>query len=569
MQKVIENIIEQAIAGAVQAGELDLAYTPEPAVERPRDPENGDWACTIALRLAKELGKPPRAIAEIIAAHIASDEAIAAVEIAGPGFINIRLSTAALQQVVRNAYEQGSNFGRSNIGGQRSINVEFISANPTGPMHVGHGRWAALGNAMCNVLEHAGWQVTREFYINDAGNQMEVFGNSIALRYLELCGQQIRIPEEFYGGSYVIDIARQILERDGRQWLEADEAQRNAEFQEFGYRSMLQQMQDICSGLGVNFDVWFSERRLYLPDAATGLSKVEAMLKTLEQHGYLYKFEDATWFRTTDFADDKDRVLIKADGNYTYFAPDIAYHLDKFERQSSDGKPTGSEYLINIWGADHHGYIPRMQAAVQALGHEGKLTVVLGQLVNLFRSGEAVRMSKRTGEMVTFAELIEEVGADATKYLMLSRSADQPIDFDIEVAKKQDSTNPVYYVQYAHARICSILRKAAEQSGKADSSKPTSTTDLTPLTHPAELDLARVLSQLSEVVEAAARDLAPFRLTHYAEQLATSFHSFYTKCQVLTGDQPTTAARLYLAEATRNVLALTLGLLGVSAPERM
>lgn len=554
MRHVIETVVQEAIALAVQNGELALDYSPESALERPRDPSHGDWATAVALRLAKELGRNPREIATVIAAHIGQNESIAAVEVAGPGFINLRLSNKALQKLIGDAREQGDDFGRVDVGGNRTVNIEFISANPTGPMHIGHGRWAALGNAMCNVCEHAGWQVTREFYINDAGNQMDVFGHSVALRYLELLGEDITMPENSYGGSYVIDIAQQILDEEGDTWLHVGETARDEHFRERGYLLMLARMQHMLQHIGVSFDVWFSERSLYAAGEGE-TSAVEDMLTQLEAGGYLYKKDGATWFRTTDFSDDKDRVLIKADGSYTYFAPDIAYHLDKFNR--------GSEFLVNIWGADHHGYIPRMQAACEALGHGGQLNVVLGQLVNLFRNGEVVRMSKRTGEMVTFEELIEEVGSDATKYLMLARSSDQPLDFDIEVAKKQDASNPVYYVQYAHARICSLLRKAGVSPSQL------AQVDLSLLVEPAELELARVFSQLSEVVESTARDLAPVRLTHYAEGLATSFHSFYTKCQVIGDDESLTKARLYLADATRSVLALVLKLLGVSAPERM
>jgi arginyl-tRNA synthetase len=568
MRSLIEGVVADAIAAAMRSGELALSVAPTSTevaavVERPRDPSHGDWACTIALRLVRELKRSPREIAEVIAAHIPQAPCaalIASVEVAGPGFINLRLADAALHQVIRDAHEQGERFGRTDAGQGRTVNIEFISANPTGPMHVGHGRWAALGNALCNVCEHAGWQVTREFYVNDAGRQMDVFGHSVALRYLELLGEDISMPEDSYGGVYVRDIAQQILNKEGDVWRVADGAARDEHFRERGYELMLARMQELCERIGVPFHVWFSERTLYEKGPQGGASPVEAMLAALEERGYLYEKDGATWFRTTDFGDDKDRVLIKADGSYTYFAPDIAYHLSKYER--------GSEYLINIWGADHHGYIPRMQAACEALGHGGTLEVVLGQLVNLYRDGEAVRMSKRTGEMITFEELVDEVGADATKYLMLSRSTDQPIDFDIEVAKKQDASNPVYYVQYAHARICSILRRANETVG-AESAQALAAANLALLTDPAELELARLFSQLAEVIEGAARDLAPFRLARYAEELATGFHSFYTRCQVIGDDKDLTHARLYLADATRGVLSLVLNLLGVSAPERM
>jgi arginyl-tRNA synthetase len=611
MRHAIETIVADAIAAAVHSGELALSSVPETAVERPHDPSHGDWACTVALRLAKELSCNPREIAEVIAAHIrGATTLIASVEVAGPGFINLRLSNAALQQVIRDAREQGARFAHSDVGEGRTVNIEFISANPTGPMHVGHGRWAALGNALCNVCEHAGWKVTREFYINDAGNQMELFGASVLYRYFELCGVPATFPEGGYGGSYVIDIAQCILDEDGRKWcggvsdsdLGSDsDPERATYFRERGYTLMLAHMRELCERIGVPFDVWFSERTLYERGGGDGASNgasaaggaiddqegaaagtpspIESLLATLAEKGYLYEKDGATWFRTTDFSDDKDRVLIKADGSYTYFAPDIAYHLSKFNR--------GSELLIDIWGADHHGYIPRMKSACEALGHAGKLEVVLGQLVNLFRDGEAVRMSKRTGEMVTFEELIDEVGADATKYLMLNRSTDQPLDFDIEVAKKQDASNPVYYVQYAHARICSLLRRAGgtgvSDAAEADVSDVIEANgqpriadllgldaaDLSLLTDPAELELARIFSQFAEVVEGAARDLAPFRLTRYAEELATGFHSFYTRCQVLGNDEELTHARLYLADAARSVLALVLTLLGVTAPERM
>ena len=385
-------------------------------------------------------------------------------------------------------------------------------------------------------------------------------------------------------------IAQSIYDREGELWLSCEgdvwrndetgetwpsdaveeaemqaafELARDNYFREQAYQLMLAHMRDVLDKVGVHFDVWFSERSLYGGDACA--SPIETALRRLEQAGHLFKQENATWFRTSDFGDDKDRVLIKSDGSYTYFAPDIAYHLDKFERQLN-----GSEYLVDLWGADHHGYVKRMQAACEALGHGGKLTVVLGQLVNLFRAGEVVRMSKRTGEMVTFEELIEEVGADATKYLMLSRSSDQAIDFDIEVAKKQDASNPVYYVQYAHARICSILRKATDADNAVEAIAAIDPNcDLAVLVQPSELDLARTISQLGEVVEGCARDLAPFRLTHYAEELAATFTQFYHQCQVINDDEKLTQARLYLADATRSILALVLGLLGVTSPERM
>ncbi|MDR2035141.1 MAG: arginine--tRNA ligase [Coriobacteriales bacterium] len=585
MRPIVEAHINQALSSAAASGELSLAGSPESAVERPRDPSHGDWACTIALKLAKELGKNPREIARIIVKHLAKDATFAKVEIAGPGFINLTLSDSALAAMLREAFEQNTAYASTNLGAGRTINVEFISANPTGPMHVGHGRWAALGNALCNVLEHTGWKVCKEFYINDAGNQMDKFGESLAARYLQELGEQAPVPEDGYHGTYLIDIAKELVNELGTSYLEVADDTRNAAMRELGYQRMLKSQQDVCLALGLTFDVWFSERELYETKeqgdgSADGISEVEVMLKKLEQGGYLFEKEGATWFRSTSFTDDKDRVLIKSDGTYTYFAPDIAYHLDKFERPVNERYPKGgSEYLINIWGADHHGYVPRMQAAVAALGHEGRLSVILGQLVNLFRDGQPVRMSKRTGEMVTFEELVEEVGADATKYLMLSRSADQPIDFDIELAKKQDASNPVYYVQYAHARICSVLRKAREAGLDVEDlmgevaaleGVPSGDGDLLLLLQAdAEKDLIRYIGQLGELVEQCARDLTPFKLAYYAEGLASRFHKFYTDCVIIGEDTSLSRARLYLSETTRRVLALVLGLLGVSAPERM
>jgi arginyl-tRNA synthetase len=557
MQQQLEEALVIAIRQAIAAGELPLTHIPDVALERPNDETNGDWASTVALRCAKEAHLAPRRIAALIVSHMPAEAIIESVDIAGPGFINFHLTPAAWQQVVRQAHEQGTAFGRSCVDPARPayrprVLLEYVSANPTGPMHVGHGRWAALGSSLARVMEHAGWEVSQEFYINDAGVQMDRFAQSISVRYLQLCGQDVALPEDAYGGAYITDIAQTIQDAEGTVWADRDADERQAYFKEFGYRAMLAHIKEVLERSNTCFDSWFSERTLYVPDAQ-GITPVEHALAVLDAGGYLFTEDDARWFRTTDFGDDKDRVLVKSDGSYTYFAPDIAYHYDKFAR--------GYDRAINILGADHHGYVMRLDAACTALGHPGQLEVLLGQLVNLYRDGEAVRMSKRTGALVTFEELLEEVGTDATRYLMLSRSTDQPVDFDIEVAKKQDASNPVYYVQYAHARICSILCKA-DRAISSDA-------DLSLLTDPTEIALARRFSEFGELIAAAARDRAPFRLTHYAESLASTFHSFYTCCQVITDDEDLTAARLYLADATRQVLALVLDLLGVSAPEHM
>lgn len=570
MIDLLQGLVKEALAGAVKAGEVVLAEIPEPRLERPRDPAHGDWATNVAMQTAKAARMAPRAVAEIVARRIAGHPDIASVEVAGAGFINIRLSAHALQRVLREARERGTDFGRLDIGAGRRIQVEFVSANPVGPMHVGHGRWAALGDSMARVLAHAGWSVQREFYVNDRGVQMDVFAKSVAARYLELCGRDVEFPEEGYRGAYITEIAREILADEGEEWADAEPSAREEHFREKAYAQVLAHLQHVLHGMGVDFDIWFSERTLHIPAEDGGPSAVERALARLKDAGHLYEHEGALWFRSTAFGDDKDRVLKKADGSYTYFAADIAYHADKYDR--------GFDRVIDIWGADHHGYVKRMEAAVAALGHEGKLTVVIGQLVNLFRGGEVVRMSKRTGEMVTFEDLLDEVGPDAARYFFLRRSTDQALDFDIALAKEQSSDNPVYYVQYAHARICAILRKAAG-ADTADTSVDIAATaaalmrDDAPLhlldSEP-ELALMRKLTEFPDVVEVAARQLAPNKLTRYAEDLAASFHQFYTQCRVVDPDDiELTAARLYAVDATRIALATVLGLVGVSAPDRM
>jgi arginyl-tRNA synthetase len=554
----------------MDAGEIHLSEVPEVRVERPRDPAHGDWATNVALVSAKAAGVNPRQLAETIAARMLGHTDVAAVEVAGPGFINIRLSAHALQRVLVEARSTGADFGRVDDGAGRRVQVEFVSANPVGPMHVGHGRWAALGDSMARVLAHAGWDVQREFYINDQGVQMDVFAKSVAARYLELCGHQIEFPEEGYRGAYITEIAREILADEGEVWADAEPAVREAHFLEKAYAQVLAHLEHVLHGMGVDFDVWFSERTLHQTPPGGGPSAIERALDRLKEAGHLYEHEGALWFRSTAFGDDKDRVLKKADGSYTYFAAYIAYHADKYDR--------GFDRVIDIWGADHHGYVKRMEAAVAALGHEGKLTVVIGQLVNLFSGGEVVRMSKRTGEMVTFEDLLDEVGPDAARYFFLRRSTDQALDFDIALAKEQSSDNPVFYVQYAHARICAILRKAAG-ADTADTSVDIAATaaalvredaPLHLLAGESELALMRKLAEFSEVVEVAARQLAPNKLTRYAEDLAASFHQFYTQCRVVDPDEPElTAARLYAVDATRIALAGVLSLVGVTAPERM
>ena len=573
LREQVEEVVDAALSAAVADGSLPLEEVPAAALERPRDAANGDWASTVALRAAKAAHMKPRDVAEVVVSHLPKNDLIASTEIAGPGFVNIRLTNAALASVIAEARREGMDFGRGKAPANAGrINLEYVSANPTGPMHVGHGRWAALGDSMARVLRHAGFDVSEEFYINDHGTQMDNFGRSVSVRYEQLCGRDVPMPENCYGGAYVIDIAREILDADGEKWLDVPEEERVVAFRERSYVEMLEHNKAVLSGFGTTFDTWFSERTLYVPDE-DGKSAVDRALEAMDAKGYVFQKDGATWFKSTAFGDEKDRVLIKENGEFTYFLSDVAYHYNKIQR--------GFTHLIDIWGADHHGYVKRCQAMLAAWGYEGALEVVLGQLVNLFRDGSAVRMSKRTGEMVTFEELIEEVGVDATRYLMLSRSSDQPIDFDIEVAKKKDATNPVYYVQYAHARICSILRKAACEGDLAAAEAGDITfnelaertvgaeVDLSPLCEESELALMRKMGDFADMVAQAAADRAPFRLTHYAQDLAALFHQFYTNCHVLADDEATRRARLALCDASRIVLALTLSLLGVSAPEKM
>lgn len=569
IRESLESVLYQALKAAVEAGELPLNEIPQPSLERPREEGHGDWACTIAMRLAKAAHMNPRAIAQAIVDHLPENNLVESFEIAGPAFINLTLTNASFQAVVSEARQQGSDFGKSELSEPCKVNLEYVSANPTGPMHVGHGRWAALGDAIARVMRHAGYSVDEEFYINDQGNQMNVFGNSVVVRYQQLLGQDVEMPEACYGGAYIKDIAQAIIDADGDKWLDANEDERLVAFRERGYAMMLDSVKDTLSTFGNNFDTWFSERSLFVVDE-NGETKQQRAFDVMNEKGLLFEAEGATFFRSTDYGDDKDRVLVKANGDLTYFMSDVAYHYDKMQR--------GYDHLIDIWGADHHGYIQRCKAMMAAWGYPDALEVVLGQLVNLLRDGEPVRMSKRTGEMVTFQELIDEVGVDATRYLMLSKSADQAIDFDIEVAKKQDSSNPVYYVQYAHARICSILRKAGEARGMNVESAGIEEIvaelglddiDLSPLAHESELALMRKMADFSELVAGAARDRAPFRLTHYAQELAGLFHSFYGNCHVLGEEESVEKARLALVDSTRIVLALSLDLLGVSAPERM
>lgn len=614
MPEKLEELVRAALQSAQEAGELPSFDVTEFGFERPADSANGDWSSTVAMRSARLAHCAPAKIAGAIVAHMPASDAVAKVEVAGPGFINFYLNAASSNEVFRTIREQGEDYGRSDLGHGTKVQVEFVSANPVGPLHIGHGRWAALGDSLSRILEHAGYDVEREYYINDHGSQMDVFGHSVSKRYLQLvevmekdgcdlaaareallADREAFVADEAdehpethpytdafnadlggnaYGGDYIVDLAVRFHELDGLKWVDATEDERMADFRERGYQMMLESIRQTCHEARCDFDVWFSERSLYVKDE-TGSSAVDRALAKLDELGYLCKDEaGALWFRSTDFGDDKDRVLIKTNGEYTYFASDVAYHWNKFQRV---------DHVIDIWGADHHGYIQRVKSACTALGYPTQFEVLLGQLVNLLRNGQPVRMSKRKGTMVTFDELLEEVGADATRYTLVAKSNNQMIDFDIELAKKQDNTNPVYYVQYAHARTCSILRKAAgvskEEAAELGMDEVASRAigaeyDLGLLTDPTEAALARKLSEFGGLIESCARDRAPFRLTHYAEELAAAFHSFYAACQVLPSEgrpveEGLSRARLAAVDATRRVLALSLTMVGVAALQTM
>ena len=569
----LRGALAQAMQAAMEKGQLPQAPLPSIALEVPADRSHGDWSCNAAMAGARTFRMAPVKIAQAIQENLdLSGTYFDKCEIAGPGFLNFTYEPRFYGEVLQDIHRLGGDYGRSDYGQGKRVLVEFVSANPTGPMHIGNARGGVLGDALASVLDAAGYQVEREFYINDAGTQRDNFGESVAVRYQQLLGRDVEMPEACYAGSYVKDIAQFIIDEDGDVWLDADPKERMENFRERAYAYELAEQHRVTERFGTTFDCWFSERSLYVPDE-NGQSAVDRSLKAMDEKGYIYVQDGATWFRSSAFDDEKDRVLIKANGEMTYFMSDVAYHYNKMER--------GFDHLINIWGADHHGYIARCEAMLAAWGWPGALEIMLGQLVNLFRDGEAVRMSKRTGEMITFEELIDEVGVDATRYLMLAKSSDQPIDFDIEVAKKKDASNPVYYVQYAHARICSILRKAADpadaeaaEAGEMSMDELAAKVipadvDLSPLTHESELALMRKMDDFGPLVAQAARDRAAFRLTHYAQDLASLFHSFYTNCHVIGEEEAVTNARLALVDATRIVLAKSLDLLGVTAPAKM
>ncbi|GAB3940344.1 arginine--tRNA ligase [Corynebacterium tapiri] len=545
----LSELIVRAVKRAFEVHELDASLIPDTVVvERPRNPEHGDYSTNIALRIAKQAGVAPRDLAQWIADLLQEDAAISQAEIAGPGFLNIRLAAAAQGEIVQTILEQGEKFGRNTRYQDLSVNLEFVSANPTGPIHLGGTRWAAVGDSLGRVLEANGAKVTREYYFNDHGEQIDRFARSLVASALNE-----PTPEDGYGGEYIHEIAQAVVEQSPGV-VDKDPAERQEIFRELGVNMMFDRIKKSLSDFGTEFDVYYHENSLFEAGA------VEKAIDYLKESGNLYPEDGAWWLRTTKYGDEKDRVVIKSDGNHAYIAGDLAYAVDKFER--------GHNLLIYMLGADHHGYVTRLKAAAGTLGYDpDQLEVLIGQMVNLVRDGEAVRMSKRKGTVVTLEDLVEALGVDAARYSLLRSSVDTSLDIDMELWAKQSSDNPVFYVQYGHARLCSLARKAEELGISAENP------DTSLLTHETEGDLIRTLGDFPGVVKTAADLREPHRIARYAETLAASFHKFYDNCPILPKSDedvaPIHVARLALALATRQVLRNALNLIGVSAPEKM
>lgn len=554
LEKMYEQVKTAIADAAVAAGLAAREELPAFALEVPKDKSHGDLATNAAMQLTKLAKKNPRQIAEAIVAHLDTKQAsIQSAEIAGPGFINFRMDNSYLYPVVGAALEAGENYGRTSVGNGKRVQVEFVSANPTGSLHLGHARGAAVGDALCNVLDYAGYDVTREYYINDAGKQVENLAVSIEARYLQALGQTAEMPEDGYYGEDIIGFAKLLVEQEGDKLLGLTNEERFTFFRQFGLERELDKIKRDLGRFRVSFDVWYSETALYES------GQVEQGLEALKATGHVYEEEGATWLSTMNFGDDKNRVLVKNDGSYTYLTPDIAYHRDKYSR--------GFDQMINIWGADHHGYIPRVKAAMEALGNDSnKLTVLIAQMVSLFQNGEKMKMSKRTGKAVTMEDLMDEVGIDAIRYFFSMRSMDSHLDFDMDLAISTSNENPVFYVQYAHARICSIFRQAEEQGLVLNS---LDAIDLSKLAAEGEFDLLRKIGELPQEISEAAAQYAPHRLIRYVYELASQFHSYYRAERVITEDAEQSQARLALLGAVRIAIANVLRLVGVSAPERM
>ncbi|SJZ48637.1 arginine--tRNA ligase [Selenihalanaerobacter shriftii] len=545
--------IRSAINEAITAGELDLKNVPEIMLEVPREEAHGDYATNIAMVLAGQAKMAPRDIAQIIVDYLTEVDLISKVQIAGPGFINFYLSNEWLYEAVGLILEQKESYGSSDFGQGEKVQVEFVSANPTGPLHVGHARGAVVGDVLGSIMAEVGFDVTKEYYINDAGNQMDLLGKSVALRYKELTGSEAELPENAYHGEYIKDIAAEIFNVHGEKYLTTIESGDYEYFREVAYEELLNNIKEDLLGFGIEFDNWFSERSLHQE------GKINEVVEELKNNDYIYEDEGALWFKATEFGDDKDRVVIKDDGSPTYLAADVAYHNDKYER--------GFKEVINVWGADHHGYIERMKAIVEALGYDREmLRVIIVQMVTLLRDGKQFSMSKRAGNFVTLKDVVEEVGRDAARYFYTMRNTDSHLDFDLELAKKESTENPVYYIQYAHARICSILDQLAEQEVTVAN---LSEVNLEQLDTDVELDLIQELVKYPDELEKSAQSRAPHHMASYAHDLAARFHSFYNKCRVLIEDEELMQARIQLLLATKQVLLNLLKVLGISAPENM
>ncbi|WP_315452573.1 arginine--tRNA ligase [uncultured Selenomonas sp.] len=550
IKQQIEQALIRAVDAAVAEGILpEGAALPPVLLEEPPEKELGDFATNFAMQSARVFRQSPQKIAAAIRDRLTGDWLDHA-EVAGPGFLNLYLKKTVLSDTLRAVLAAGEEFGTLLPNGAPRIQVEYVSANPTGPLHVGHGRGAAVGSALVKLLRTAGYAVDSEYYVNDAGNQMNLLAVSVNARYLELLGKPVEFPENGYHGADIVETAQRIIDREGDKYLSLPEEERLKLFQDVAYREKLAALEEDLADFGVTFDRWYSERTLH-PDA------VRRVVDVLLERGTAYEKDGAVWLRSTDYGDDKDRVIFRDNGVPTYLAADIAYHDDKYRR--------GYGRLINIWGADHHGYVARVKASMAALGHDPEeLTVLLLQMVSLYRDGALVKLSKRTGETVTLRELMEEVGVDAARYFFLMRSLDSQLDFDLDLATKKSNENPVYYIQYAHARISSIFRQA-DEAGIAVRDGA----ELELLTDETEIALIKKIAAYPEEIARAAAEFAPQRIARYSHELAGAFHSFYNKCRIVGQEPSLASARLALVLATGRVIRHSLSVLGVSAPEKM
>ena len=552
MKETVIQGIKAALAAAVSAGDLPDGEYPDVLLEVPPQKEFGDFATNIAMQSARIAHKSPRMIADILLKHLDAPW-LEKAEVAGAGFINFFLKHDIIYDTLCHILEQGKQYGQAPLRAEDTVQVEYVSANPTGPLHVGHGRGAAYGSALVNLLRAAGYNVQSEYYINDAGNQMNNLAVSVNARYLELLGKKAEIPENGYHGADIIDTARAIIEQDGDKYLQMDEKDRLEIFKNRAYEEKLKALKRDLESFNVTFDKWFSERTLH-PEA------IKKACETLKGNGNMYEKDGALWLKSTAYGDDKDRVVIRDNGVPTYLAADIAYHKNKYERQFKK--------LINIWGADHHGYVARVKAAMAALGLDpNQLEILLLQMVSLFRNGELVKMSKRTGQAITLNELIEEVGTDAARYFFIMRSLDTQLDFDLDLAKSHSNENPVYYIQYANARIFSIYKQIAENGDVFDMTWKNTKWDK--LKEERELALIKKMAAYPEEIRKAAADRAPHRIAHFVYEMAGLFHAFYNNCHIIQTDKELEEARLALVTAVQITIANCLAVLGISAPETM